>query len=101
MDDPYAEVKAHFEDVPHAEVNRGKGSQGIKHNGKMFVMFLKGDLLVKLAPARVLELAERGVGERYDPGTGSFMKDRLLVRRDHSDSWIDICTESFEHVRGA
>ena len=52
-------------------VNSGKGAQGIKHNKKMFIMFNKGDLLIKLSPERVKELILSGDGISYDPGMES------------------------------
>ena len=78
MSDPYVELKAYFDSVEGAEVNRGTGSQGIKHGKKMFAMFLKGDLLVQLPPARVAEVipagervATRKIGLRYSVAESS------------------------------
>jgi TfoX/Sxy family transcriptional regulator of competence genes len=99
-DDVYAEVKAHFQDVGDVEVNRGRGAQGLKHGGKMFVMFSKGDLLVRLDPARVAELVESGEAQAYDPGTGSPMKDRVLVPVAQKPDWIRFATESRAYVAG-
>ena len=56
MSDVYAGVKAHFTDDPEVEVLKGRGAQGIKREGKMFVMFMKGDLVVKLPENRVKEV---------------------------------------------
>jgi len=99
MTDPYVAVRAHFESDDDVEVNQGRGSQGLKYRGKLFVMFLKGDLLVKLNPDRVLELASKGAGERYDPGTGAYMMDRILIRQTEKEHWIEYCEESLRHVR--
>ena len=98
MDDPYAEVKAHFADLDGAAVNSGKGSQGIKFGKKMFVMFYKGQLLVKLSPERVTELVESGEGLAFDPGTGKTMKDRVLIPQEGRDSWIGLCEESMRYA---
>ena len=76
MNDPYAEVRAHFDQVDAVEVSAGRGAQGIKLGGKMFVMFHKGQLLVKLDPKRVAEVIASGEGLAYDPGTGKL--PRLL-----------------------
>jgi hypothetical protein len=78
-------------------VNAGSGAQGIKANSVMFAMFYKGDLLLRLPPARVQELVERGDGRPYDPGTGP-MKDRVLVPYDEQSSWIPLAEESLEYV---
>ena len=93
MTDPYAAIKVHFAGIDGVVVNAGKGSQGIKFGKKMFVMFFKGDLLVKLPPDRVSELIRSGEGLAYDPGTG-VMKDRVLVPRSRIDSWITLAEES-------
>lgn len=42
MNDPYAELRAHFNQVVGVEVTSGRGAQGIKQGGKMFAMFHKG-----------------------------------------------------------
>ena len=41
MDDPYAELKAHFAGADDVTINSGKGSQGMKLGKKMFAMFLR------------------------------------------------------------
>ena len=48
-EDVYAELKTHFAGDKNVVVNAGKGAQGIKYNNKMFIMFSKGDLLIKLS----------------------------------------------------
>lgn len=98
MDDVYAEVKAHFSKVDTVVVNSGRGAQGIKHNGKMFAMFYKGDLTLKFSPERVHELIESGQGCPHDPGTGRPMKDRVLVPASKKDSWIRLTEESLAYV---
>ena len=60
MKDVYADLKQSFSDVENVTVNDGKGAQGIKHAGKMFAMFYKGDLTLKFSPERVTELIESG-----------------------------------------
>ena len=74
MGDPYAELRAHFSRVDGVEVTSGRGAQGIKLGGKMFAMFHKGQLLVKLDPRRVAEVIASGDGLPHDPGTGTPMK---------------------------
>ena len=98
MADVYEDIKAHFEEIEGAEVNKGRGSQGIKFGNKMYVMFLKGDLLVKLSPKRVKEIIDEGLGLAYDPGTGTAMKDRVLIPASRADSWISLAEESQRHA---
>jgi len=94
MTDPYASVKTHFEKVAGVTVNAGRGAQGLKVGKKMFAMFSKGDLLLKLPPERVEALIAAGRGLPYDPGTGKVMKNRLLIPAAKKRSWIKLCEEA-------
>ena len=99
MDDPYAELKAHFAGADDVTINSGKGSQGMKLGKKMFAMFYKGDLLLKFAPERVTELVASGEGQAFDPGTGVPMSDRVLIPSARKDIWISLSEESRRHAR--
>ncbi len=100
MKDMYDEIKQHFSKIDDVVVNSGKGSQGIKYGKKMFAMFSKGDLLVQLSPSRVTELVETGEADAFDPGTGKFMKDRVLIPVSKKSSWISLCEESMRYAMG-
>jgi hypothetical protein len=97
MSDPYAELRAHFTGVDGVVVNAGRGAQGIKLGGKMFAMFHKGQLLVKLDPRRVLEVIASGDGVPHDPGTGKPMKNRVLIPDTKKHLWVAYCDESRLH----
>lgn len=99
MSDVYADVKAHFANDPEVEVLKGRGAQGIKRGGNLFVMFMKGDLIVKLPEQRVNEIIETGDGEPFDPGTGKPMKNRVLILAKNSDTWIKYITEAKNHAK--
>lgn len=92
--DPYAELRAHFDGVEGVTVNAGRGAQGMKVGAKMFAMFYKGDLLLTLPPARVEELVTAGQGLPFDPGTGTTMKNRVLIPASKQASWIELCEEA-------
>lgn len=94
--DIYDDLKAHFRDNPNVVVAEGKGAQGLKHNGKMFVMFYKGDITIKLKPENVKSLIEAGKGLPHDPGTGKPMKDRVLIPASQKDTWIEMCELSLQ-----
>lgn len=97
MTDPYSELREHFSRVDSVQVNSGRGAQGIKLGGKMFAMFYKGDLLLKLDPKRVTQVVESGDGQLHDPGTGKPMKDRVLIRQTNKDRWVALCEESMRY----
>ena len=63
MADTYEALKEHFQRIKGVVVNTGKGSQGMKLGNKMFVMFYKGQILVRLSPKRVAEVIESGDGQ--------------------------------------
>ncbi len=94
MSDPYAHVKAHFEKVADVTVNSGRGAQGLKVGKKMIAMFSRGDLLLKLPPARVDELVATGRGQPYDPGNGRVLGNYVLIPASRSRSWIELCEEA-------
>lgn len=98
MSEVYNELKDHFANSDAVELPGPKGAQGLKHKGKMFAMFYKGDLTVKLSPQRVQEVIDKGEGEPHDPGTGKSMKDRVLIPVSKKQSWITFCEESLEYV---
>jgi hypothetical protein len=98
MRDIYDELKNYFRNNPNVVIAEGKGAQGLKHNGKMFAMFYKGDLTIKLKPENVKNLIENGEGLPHDPGTGKPMKDRILVPASKKDKWIDLCELSLHDV---
>ena len=98
MNDIYAELKKYFSQIDSVVVNAGRGAQGIKYAGKMFAMFYKGDLTLKFSPVRVAELIESGLGMPHDPGTGTPMKDRVLIPASRDDRWVELTKESLAYV---
>ncbi len=94
----YDEISGHFSTDTDVQVNSGKGAQGIKYNNKMFIMFWKGDLVIKLSPERILELIKNGEGQAYDPGTGKPMKDRILIVQAKKSQWISLSEESKQYI---
>ncbi len=98
MRDIYNELKDHFRNNPKVVIAEGKGAQGLKHEGKMFAMFYKGDLTVKLKPENIKKHIENGEGLPHDPGTGKPMKDRILVPASKKDNWLNMCELSLNDV---
>lgn len=94
----YKELTDHFANDNKIAVNSGKGAQGIKYNKKMFIMFYKGDLVIKLPPERIKQLINSEEGLPFDPGTGKPMKDRVLISRSKKNLWISLSEESKKYV---
>ncbi len=99
MSEVYDKVKAHFRGNAKVEIAEGKGAQGLKYKGKMFAMFYKGDLTVKLKPESVQRLIENSEGLPHDPGTGKPMKDRVLIPVSKKGTWIDMCELSLSEIQ--
>lgn len=100
MADRYREIREHFESVDGVTVAAGRGAQGLKIGKKMFAMFYKGDLVVKLSAARVDALISEGLAEPFDPGTGTPMKDRALIPSHRQTDWLDRCEEARVYATG-
>ena len=81
------------------EPGRKFGSNGLKVNGKLFAMNVRGNLVVKLPKDRVDTLAASGVGERFEPGPGRVMKEWLAVA-DAKPSWVELIKEAHDFVKG-
>jgi hypothetical protein len=76
----------------------GKVPKGLNLEKKLFVMFYKGELVVKLSPERVTELVSSGEGLPHDVGTGKPMKDWIKFLVSKKDQWIHYCEESKSYV---
>jgi hypothetical protein len=105
-DTRYAELVARFElepDVspPWADIGhtRGFGANALKVDGRIFAMLAHGRLVVKLPRARVNELVEQGVGERFDPGHGRLMTEWLSLREGREDEWEALAREALSFGR--
>jgi hypothetical protein len=99
MNEIYNDIKKYFRTNPDVEIAEGKGAQGLKHANKMFAMFFKGDLTVKMKPGNVQKIISDGRGLPHDPGTGKPMKDRVLIPASMNISWIEMCKLSLEDVK--
>ncbi|MHA2407076.1 MAG: hypothetical protein ACXACA_01720 [Candidatus Ranarchaeia archaeon] len=97
-EDIYQEVKSHFSSVKDVTILSGSGAQGLKYGKKLFAMFMKGNLLIRLPPNRVTEVIASGDGLPHDPGTGKPMKNMVLIPVSMKDLWIKYCEEAKTHM---
>jgi TfoX/Sxy family transcriptional regulator of competence genes len=77
------------------QVGYGKmfASMGLKVNGKIFAMLVKGKFVTKLPQARVDELVRQGSGSYFDPGHGRLMKEWVALS-SAEESWVDLAREA-------
>jgi hypothetical protein len=55
------------------------GSNGLKLDGRLFALFTRGTLVVKLPATRVATLVAAKLGVPFDPGHGRKMKEWLEI----------------------
>ena len=78
----------------------GFGSGSLRINGKIFAMFVRGQLVVKLPRTRVDGLVAAGEGTRFDANKGTPMKEWLALDASSRLDWLDLSGEAFAFVSG-
>jgi len=78
----------------------GFGSGSLRIGGKIFAMFVRGHLVVKLPKARVDELVAAGDGVRFDANKGTPMKEWLSLSETSRLDWERLSGEAFGFVSG-
>lgn len=93
----FSEVKARFSSVLSVAPGKMFGAEGLRIDGKVFAMRVKGNLVVKLPARRVDELIALGVGMRFDPGHGRLMKEWIQIVPGKAD-WTDLSVKARSFV---
>ena len=83
--------------TPPAATRSAFGSNGLKVDGRIFAMLVRGALVVKLPRERVAELIESGRGDPFDAGKGRPMKEWVTLRAPAS-TWIELAREARRFV---
>jgi hypothetical protein len=73
------------------------GSSGLKVNGKIFAMLVRGELVVKLPRKRVSELVTAGQGRHFDANKGRPMAEWFVANADCD--WQQLAREALSFVR--
>jgi TfoX/Sxy family transcriptional regulator of competence genes len=73
------------------------GSAGLKVNGKIFAMLVRGEFVVKLPRRRVTELIAAGQGRPFDANKGRPMAEWLVANADCD--WHQLAEEALKYVR--
>jgi TfoX/Sxy family transcriptional regulator of competence genes len=82
---------------PPKASRREFGSNGLKVNGKLFAMLVRGALVLKLPKTRVQALLDAGAGAAFDAGKGKPMKEWVVVKAP-SSRWAALAREAREFV---
>lgn len=86
---------------PDRRVTSGKmmASFGLRVDGKIFAMLVRGELVTKLPRERVNELVASGQGRQFDPGHGRLMKE-WVVLESPDVPWLELAQEAYRFVGG-
>ncbi len=82
---------------PPAPARGAFGSNGLKVDGRIFAMLVRGALVVKLPRERVEALIRSGRAEPFDAGRGRAMKEWATVRGSEP-GWLALAKEALEYV---
>lgn len=97
LDPRLAPLAAVFETEPRVTVGKLFASMGLKVDGKIFAMVVRGSLVVKLPKSRVEELVSKKAGTYFDPGHGRLMKEWISMSAKKPDA-VTLGREAFAFV---
>jgi hypothetical protein len=78
---------------------RGFGRSAVRFNGKIFVMFVRGRLVLKLPEHRVDEMIATGHGVRFDANKGTPMREWLSLDPARGEPWLPLAREALSYAR--
>jgi TfoX/Sxy family transcriptional regulator of competence genes len=94
----FAEIVAVYEEDTAVTPAKMFGATGLKVNGKVFALLVKGELVVKLPKEQVDTLVAGGLGINFDPGHGRLMKEWLTVPQIFQDDWPELASEAYRFL---
>ena len=80
--------------LPHGGSGFGRGA--LRYRRKIFAMFVRGQLVVKLPAARVDELVAAGHGERFDANKGTPMREWFSLDPGSALPWPPLAREALD-----
>jgi hypothetical protein len=78
----------------------GFGRSGLRYERKIFAMFVRGRLVLKLPARRVDTLVEAGEGVRFDANKGTPMKEWFSLDPESKQDWSALAREALEFAGG-
>jgi hypothetical protein len=79
----------------------GFGRGALRYRGKIFAMFVRGQLVLKLPRDRVDELVADGHGTRFDANKGTPMKEWFSLDPESDLAWSPLACEALAFSRSA
>ena len=108
---PEAGPDARYEDLVDALVGipgvtppgggRGFGRTALRYERKIFAMWVRGQLVLKLPADRADALIAAGAGVRFDANKGTPMKEWLSLDPDSGLPWLPLAREALDFARSA
>jgi hypothetical protein len=77
----------------------GFGRSAVRVNGKIFVMFVRGRLVLKLPADRVDDMIAAGDGVRFDANKGTPMREWLSLHPACEQPWLPLAREALSFAR--
>lgn len=103
-DDRYADLVDELtaaEGVDPPSGGRGFGRSALKYHGKIFAMFVRGRLVLKLPATRVDALVGAGEGVRFDANKGTPMREWFSLDPGSGRAWPALAQEALDFARSA
>jgi hypothetical protein len=79
----------------------GFGRSAVRFNGKIFVMFVRGQLVLKLPEDRVDEMIAAGNGARFDANKGTPMREWLSLDPRADQPSLPLAREALDFARSS
>jgi hypothetical protein len=95
-----AEGPAGVEGVTPPQGGSGFGRSALRYQRKIFAMFVRGRLVLKLPRHRVDELVADGHGVRFDANKGAPMKEWFSLDPESALDWSGLAREALAFARG-
>jgi len=93
------EELAGIEGVDPPTGGRGFGRTALRFHNKIFAMFVRGRLVLKLPAGRVDALVDGGDGVRFDANKGTPMKEWFSLDPGSGRDWAPLAREALEFAR--
>ena len=97
--DRLVDEMSNHSDVSPPTGGRGFGGGALTCRGKIFAMFVREQLVVKLPKERVDALIADGAGTPFDANKGRPMKEWVGVPTTSNVAWSDLATEALAFAR--
>jgi hypothetical protein len=99
-DAAFADISVRLLGEPGVDEGTGFGKNpGLRVNGKIFAMIVRGDLVVKLPADTCAQLVEQGRSTYFVVGKKE-MREWVNAGSVPADDWPGLVTQALEFVRG-